>query len=559
MYDYKCDVKLQIGKETFRAHRDVLAEASDYFDAMFSHDMREKEQQAIEFHEISPRGFTSMLEYFYHGHLTIDPDNIEDILEVARFFMIEWLVHVCCDFLVRHLCLDNYHNVLHLADKYVLGDLRYDIFRFIGQNYVSLAETPKFLYLSFELFHLMLSEDYFIHAPEYFIFESLMRWLRHEENRKQYKLELLRLIRFPLFDETQLLHLPEDAVDLPEIAQLVAEAIEYQQNPSKQCIMSNISTEARGGQEVLMLVSAVEDAHLIQYKIPGTPGFYSEEINSSFLQSVFEFTHTAALGNFVFVAGGYNRHSWCSAADVYRYNPRNHSWAEVCPMNVARVSFALCTSAKGLYAVAGINHIVETGSDKEDILASVEYYDPMSGQWRFIPDLPIGCFSVAAGVSGETLYVSGGITDDPEDEVPVAHMRRYTPGDDHFTDCSPMLVARQGHSMIAHHDKVYVHGGHTAGLDTMSFLACLENEVYDPEMNQWTKLSPTPDVIGHIHSSSCEFHGILYFLTGKGPDRTLLDIMIKENGEQEMGEGEMCGQYVQKLLPIRVAFPFDVE
>ena len=78
--------------------------------------------------------------------------------------------------------------------------------------------------------------------------------------------------------------------------------------------------------------------------------------------------------------------------------------------------------------MAGINHHVETGMDRETMLDSVEYYDPHRGSWTFVPHLPIGCFSVASVVAGETIYVSGGITDDPEDTVPVSHMRRYTPG-----------------------------------------------------------------------------------------------------------------------------------
>ena len=70
---------------------------------------------------------------------------------------------------------------------------------------------------------------------------------------------------------------------------------------------------------MVMMVSALEDANLIQYKIPGVAGYYSEEVNTNFLQSVFEFTCTAVLGNFLFVAGGYDRKTWCSSAAFYRY------------------------------------------------------------------------------------------------------------------------------------------------------------------------------------------------------------------------------------------------
>ena len=66
----------------------VLSCASDYFSAMFSHDMLEKDQPVVELQELGPEGFTQLLDYFYHGHLTLTPDCIEDILEAARFFQV---------------------------------------------------------------------------------------------------------------------------------------------------------------------------------------------------------------------------------------------------------------------------------------------------------------------------------------------------------------------------------------------------------------------------------------------------------------------------------------
>ena len=52
MYDYNCDVKLIVGTETFKAHRSVLEQSSEYFSAMFGHDMLEKNNGVIELKEI---------------------------------------------------------------------------------------------------------------------------------------------------------------------------------------------------------------------------------------------------------------------------------------------------------------------------------------------------------------------------------------------------------------------------------------------------------------------------------------------------------------------------
>jgi hypothetical protein len=63
---------LKVADQNYKAHRDVLSNASDYFAAMFSCDMKERDQDVIELKEISPKGFSAMMDYFYHGHVTID-------------------------------------------------------------------------------------------------------------------------------------------------------------------------------------------------------------------------------------------------------------------------------------------------------------------------------------------------------------------------------------------------------------------------------------------------------------------------------------------------------
>ena len=42
---------------------------------------------------------------------------------------------------------------------------------------------------------------------------------------------------------------------------------------------------------------------------------------------------------------------------------------------------------------------------------------------QIMPCLPVACFSVAATVHGDELFVSGGITDDVEDSIPTNYLR----------------------------------------------------------------------------------------------------------------------------------------
>ena len=310
MYDINCDVKLKVGPVSFRAHKAVLSEASMYFEAMFCHNMKEKEQPVIELHDLSPRGFSEMMEYFYHGHVTIDRNNIADILEAARFFHIEWLLSVCCDYLINNLSLDNYESVLYLADKYYLGDLKDQIFNFISLNFLSLAKKQNLKNMSYEIWHGLLSENYYVEATESFILHTLLQWFEYKaEERSKHRAELLQLIRFPLLEARDLDRLPADLQELPDIQPLLDQAVEYQSNPPARCLLTTEKCEPRGGRQALVLLEAIEDAQTFMYKVPGVRGFLKDNIDTSFMESVIEFASVAVLGNFLFVVGGYDRHS----------------------------------------------------------------------------------------------------------------------------------------------------------------------------------------------------------------------------------------------------------
>ncbi|KAK3600638.1 hypothetical protein CHS0354_031550 [Potamilus streckersoni] len=225
MYDCNCDVKLRVGDTGFKAHRSVLSEASDYFAAMFTVDMKEKEQPEIELKEMSPKGFTAILEYFYHGILTLEPQNIEEILEAARFFHVEWIIDMCSDFLVRHLSWNDYSKVMYLTDRFILGDLRLEIFQFIGENFENLTKEDKFYEnASEELLLQFLMEYLYVDVSEKYILDVIVKWVKQDEGlRKEHLLPLLRQIRFPL-------------LDIEELDELPAEVLEYQEIRNEVCL-----------------------------------------------------------------------------------------------------------------------------------------------------------------------------------------------------------------------------------------------------------------------------------------------------------------------------------
>ncbi|XP_074646212.1 kelch-like protein 15 [Tubulanus polymorphus] len=555
MYDYTCDILLKVEEETFRAHREVLSEASDYFAAMFSVDMKEKDQEAIELYEISPVGFTNLLHYFYHGYITLDTANIEDILEAARFFHVEWLLEIACDFLVRHLSIENYYSVLHLADKYCLGDLSEDIFKHIGEHFLILSSQPKFLMLSFELLHQLLSNDYYIAASEKCILQVILKWVDHEEEaRKKHIVPLFKEIRFALLDHEDIVNLPAQITENEELQEVIGKALEYAANPFIQCLVEPSHASARGSRPVIGLMSGDEEIEAISYKVPGRETCYEQPMLTGMLYTDAEYASVATLGNFVFLVGGYDG-EYNSSDLVYRFDPRNSTWIDIASMNEPRVGFGLCNTENALYAMCGVFHVITDNilNDQDTYLCTAEKYVPEGNRWEYIPSVPYNCYDLAATACNNNIYITGGITDNPEDEVPVNYNLRYVPGEDSWTHMEPMLSSRSSHTMVTHNEKIYVFGGCTTA--NMTVMECRTNECYDIMTNQWTQIRSSPRSFGRFQRTVAVLDNCFYLLGGMVGMRYLFEYDI----ESDTFSSKQCGLDFHKVVSLRVGLPETEE
>lgn len=556
IYDHKCDVKLKVADQSFKAHRDVLSEASDYFSAMFRHDMKEKKQDVIEIKDISPKGFAAILDYFYHGHVTIDPDNIEDNIEAARFFHNDWLLEICCDFLVRHLSLENYTAVLQLTDKYWLGDLRWDIFVFLGQNLPELVNQERFFQnLPMELILQFLMENVYVEASENFILDFILKWVQEDpDKRKEHLLPLLRQVKFPVMEAEELESLPDEVMNIPEMKQLVEDAVNYNCNIMGQCLTTGDNYVPRGARKVLAVTSFSDDYNTVAYRDPEKPGLFVEQLGPTGLDTAdYHAMMQTSIGNFLYAAGGYDG-NYSTTAKVFRFDPKYREWWEVSPMNRPRVSFAICSSDKNVYVFGGVNHQhTEEEEDVEEILSEVEIYDPQENKWDDLASLPTKCFDQAAAYCDGCLFVTGGISADPSDPVPLDNVWCLKiNGDDGWVPKQSMNKQRQGHSMTALNGKIYVVGGYTNFSENMDSRDCIDNEVFDMETGQWSKLAPTPENFRHLFRHVAFYEHKIYALGGNN-SYTMLYVYDIDSDTWE--EKEPIGPNVQKLSFLSVAYP----
>jgi len=97
----------------------------------------------------------------------------------------------------------------------------------------------------------------------------------------------------------------------------------------------------------------------------------------------------AVLGGQLYCAGGQTVEGHATAS-VERYDPRSGAWQLVTPMRRARFSHACATLGGRLYVVGGFAGGVW--------LTSVERYDPQTGEWESLSDLaaPVSASGLAA-------------------------------------------------------------------------------------------------------------------------------------------------------------------
>lgn len=62
-----CDVVLIAQERRIRAHRLVLSAASDYFEAMFTNDVREATEEEVKMQDVDPDALEALVEYMYTG------------------------------------------------------------------------------------------------------------------------------------------------------------------------------------------------------------------------------------------------------------------------------------------------------------------------------------------------------------------------------------------------------------------------------------------------------------------------------------------------------------
>ncbi|XP_040833688.1 actin-binding protein IPP isoform X2 [Ochotona curzoniae] len=501
-----CDVQLQVGQETFKVHRLVLAASSPYFAALFTGGMKESSKDVVEILGIEARIFQILLDFIYTGIVNIGVNNVQELIVAADMLQLTEVVHLCCEFLKGQIDPLNCIGIFQFAEQIACHDLLEFTENYIHVHFLEVHNGEEFLALTKDqLIKILRSEELSI-EDEYQVFLAAMQWiLKDLGNRRKHVVEVLDPIRFPLLPPQRLLKYIEGVSDFNlrvALQTLLKEYCEVCKSPKESKFCSFLQTcKVRPRKKARKYLYAVGGYTRLQ------GGRWSDSRALSCVERFDTFSQywttvsslhqarsglgVAVLGGMVYAIGGEKDSMIFDCTECY--DPVTKQWTTVASMNHPRCGLGVCVCYGGIYAL-GLIYVIGGISNEGLELRSFEVYDPLSKRWSPLP--PMGTRRAYLGVAAlnDCIYSVGGWN---ETQDALRTVEKYSLEEEKWVEVASMKVPRAGMCVVAVNGLLYVSGGRASSHDFLAPGTLDSVEVYNPHSDTWTE-------IGNMITSRCE-------------------------------------------------------
>ena len=518
-----CDVILCAGGEELKAHRLVLAASCPYFDAMFTSELLESQQEKILLQGVDYEALKLLVDFIYGGEITVTESNVESLLSAASLWQLVPVINFCSQFLQEQVEADNCVGILRFADAYGCQDLFNCCQRYILHHFSEVISTEEYVTMpEYLLVDLLKSEELRVQSEEE-VLDAVLKWIKYERETRSL-LTVLQHVRLPLikwkvlskkiFDDpligedlscshlfmdvkNHFLH-PEliPKVDLPGCIprkfinqgsrvyvvggethpgrSTVSSVQAYDPHKDRWQELMAMQVKRRGaGVSLLngMLYvcggsSGLEALRSVECYNPRSDTWSSVADMNMERSSV----GAAAINNYLYAVGGYDGISTCLNS-VERYSQEENQWILVSNMNIPRSMVCVGVLTKFLVAVGGY--------DGSSDLCSCEMYDTESDEWTIIADMNYCRCMAGVGTIDDCLYVAGGC----DRSQSLSSVEMYEPNTQRWKIVSSMEQPRSGLGCAVVGSHLYAIGGYT------STEYCSSVESYNHTADQWSSVA----------------------------------------------------------------------
>ncbi|XP_060857046.1 kelch-like protein 2 [Metopolophium dirhodum] len=496
-----CDIKLETDdKKIIFAHKVVLASASQYFHAMFTKFL-EGNLDLVVIRQIDSTALLLLVNFIYSGKIMVTEETVQVLLPGANLLQLEEVKEACCDFLQTQLCPANCIDINAIANLYNCTELLTSSEQYIQQHYSEVVGSEDFLSLSSAQVIKLISSDKLKVSSEEKVFESVIRWVKHElGSRKCFLPHLLEYARLPLTSKNYII---DKVVEEPllkncfKCKDYISEALNFHILKAAELIPQNIRHQPRYGDKVI-LVDGGMDTNVSK----GIEWYDSKTDRWQYAPEMFTTREGAGLAvvkeNLVFAVGGVDKNHVETLRSVAVLDVTSESsyWIQTVDMIVKREYPVVGVINDYLYVVGGFN------TDDGD-LNSAELFDYNTQEWSMISSLPFIRCSFGAGVLNNLLYVVGGYDQSLRD---LDTVECYHPSFDTWKPVAKMSVCRSDVGVGVLDGVLYAVGGY----DGLNYLSSVET--YRPSTGVWTSI--TDMHLPRRHPGVVALDGLLYVVGG---------------------------------------------
>ncbi|CAG9826780.1 unnamed protein product [Diabrotica balteata] len=138
-----CDITIFVNNKIIKAHRNVLACSSPYFDSILKTHKVQQEKLSVSCTDSTI--FNNVLNFMYTGEISINHGIIEELLKLADHFILTTILEYCIDFLGSKLNVNNCLFTYFLAKQYKLKHLSDNIENWIGKHIDDICKGEEIL------------------------------------------------------------------------------------------------------------------------------------------------------------------------------------------------------------------------------------------------------------------------------------------------------------------------------------------------------------------------------------------------------------------------------
>ena len=427
-----CDITLVVeGGKEIKTHKIILSEASPFFEKLLNTDMKEGREGVVQLEHCSARLMEDVLEFIYSGSVHILPEDAEEMLIAADFFLLPNLANIASRSLELNMTSSNCLSTFYIAEQWHLEELIDKTSKFIGENFATVANSEEFMNLSFEEVERWISSDGLISCEDD-IFNIVVRWIDYDKHKREGKINLEEL--FPLGivacggNET-FCYIPCQA----KWYQLASSKYEFKsprQLLSYKAKLYNFSLRLFGSgflcynpyfrtkcnwtmlklpsKLVPEMVTVLEDS---VYGVGSTGGhlkfisLYNKDSNAwDYVPSsdgdIVKGACIVGEGKCLYFIGGIP-----ASTDCKKFNTSELKWENTAHMLEGRYNAFGAAYHGKIYVAGGKRH-------GDDYLKTCEVYNVMTNEWQFIASLNLPRSEASMVCYNGTMHVLGGVTNE---------------------------------------------------------------------------------------------------------------------------------------------------